>query len=1013
MRLPKLAINNYQFVLIIVLLAMIIGVTSYITMPKAEDPSMKSPYHVVSIIYPGTSAKDIEELVIDPLEKEINKVEDVFEIITTISEGLATIQVQTVHGVDVDQKHDDILSKINSVKPTLPKDIYDIGFMTFSPQDAVIKQIAIISETASFEKMKDVAESIEDKINKIQGIRDVEIVAYPEKEIRISLDFHKMSRLKISLNRVLGIIESNNTNMPGGDISAGQKSFTIKTSGSFKSIKDIQNLKIISDGQKLVYLKDIADINFDYEEYRYQGRFNGERCIFLSVTQKERQNIFAISEAIDVTLAQVKEKLPRDIRFETVVNQAELVDKRVNGFFVSLIQGIVLVGLIVLIFVGWRPSLIVMTVIPLSIVIALGALNTVGYGIQQISIAGLVISLGLLVDNGIVVVENIIRYMRLGYPIKEAAIKGTSEVGWALVSSTATTVASFLPMALMNNDTGDFLISLSFIVGFALTTSLFLALAISPMLATRVLKRHDVKKESIVERGVNWFIINVYRKALNFSLRNTAIAIFVALGCFIGSLMLFKAVGVSFFPDAEKPMALIYVDTPDGSNLEYTKKATNYVEGILDSTEYVKNYATNIGHGNPKIYYNIFPKSFDKTHGQLLVNLKEWNRERFAGFIADMREDFRAYPGAKITIKELVNGPPFVAPIEIKVLGKDIDVLKSVSKDLKKIIQNTEGTIDVFNPLALNKVDLKVKINKEKAAFLGIQIAEIDLAVRAALTGVAAADITTMDGKKYNLIVRLPVDERTKINDFNEIYLTTRTGAIVPIKQVARLEFQGGTSQIQHFNLERTAVVTASLAPGFNTKDVTETILGKLNDYHLPPDYSFYIAGEYETQQESFTGMAQLLIIVLIGIYAILVLQFKSFAQPLIIYSAIPLAFIGSIFALYITGWEFSFLAFVGMTSLVGIVINDSILLVDYANQLRSNGASIIHALKKSCETRFQPVILTSLTTVLGLLPLTLTNSSMWSPMGWTIIGGMITSTFLILLIVPVLYLLFSSKKTS
>jgi len=339
--------------------------------------------------------------------------------------------------------------------------------------------------------------------------------------------------------------------------------------------------------------------------------------------------------------------------------------------------------------------------------------------------------------------------------------------------------------------------------------------------------------------------------------------------------------------------------------------------------------------------------------------------------------------------------------------------LKQVSRDLKKIIQNTEGTIDVFNPLALNKVDLKVKINKEKAAFLGIQIAEIDLAVRAALTGVTATDITTMDGKQYNLIVRLPVDERTKISDFNKIYLTTQTGAIVPIKQVATLEFQGSTSKIQHFNLERTAVVTASLAPGFNTKSVTEEIIGKLNDYHLPPDYSFYIAGEYETQQESFTGMAQLLVIVLIGIYAILVLQFKSFAQPLIIYSAIPLAFIGSIFALYLTGWEFSFLAFVGMTSLVGIVINDSILLVDYANQLRSNGASIIHALKKSCETRFQPVILTSLTTVLGLLPLTLTNSSMWSPMGWTIIGGMITSTFLILLIVPVLYLLFSSKEIS
>ncbi len=1004
MKLPEISIKNSQFVLILVIMSLIIGVLSFMHMPRSEDPALTFPRYIVVAIYPGTSPEDMEELVVDPLEEAINEVEDIEEIVTTVSEGLAIIRADASFGIDIDQVYDKVLREINNVRDELPQDLASLETRIATPQDVTVLQIAMTSETASYARMLDHAEKLQDRIEGQKGVRTVKLMAYPEEEVRVSLDFAKMAQMNISLKQVVGVLKQNNANIPGGDISADHKSFSIQTSGSFKDIETIRQTVVNSDGEKLVYLKDIADVHFDYADELHIGRFNGQKSLFLVVTKDKESNIIELTERLKNIMEGFRQSLPGDIALYTAFEQAPAVASRVNDFFWNLLQGVVLVGAIIFLFLGWRPAIIIGSVIPISAMIAIGVLDFTGYAIQQISIASLVIALGLLVDNGIVVTENIQRFIKNGLSPREAAIKGTGEVGLAVVASTVTTLLSFFPLTLMESATGEFLRSMPLTVIYTLSASLLLALTFTPIMAARFLKSTNTDKPAPVENVLRFVRDRLYMPSLQTALRYPWRFVSLSAIGFVGCIALFPFVGTSFFPTADKPLLLIEVDTPYGSDISHTDKAVKFVESVLDTTSFVKNYTANVGRGNPQIYYNRIPKELKKNHGQLLVNFQEWDPDRFYETLANFRQLFAGYAGAEITFSELRNGPPFAAPIEIKILGDNLDEMRTAAAQLEKIIRETPGTLNVVNQFSRRKTDLKVKLNRDKAGMIGLSPEAVDLAVRTGITGLKVDDMTFANGKQYPLVVRMPFSEKPAIDDFDKIYLTTSSGGVVPLKQVAELQFESGIAQFGHYNLHRSVSVTADVYDANRTKQITEAIIARLPEIELPEGNEFYIAGEYETQQESFGDLGKLLIVALFSIFAVLVGQFRSIIQPVVIFSAIPLAFTGSILALFITGWTFSFFAFVGFTSLVGIVVNNSIILVDYTNQLIRSGMSLPDALVEACRTRFQPIVLTSLTTILGLVPLTLTNTSLWSPMGWTIIGGMVSSTFLTLVIVPILY---------
>lgn len=1011
MRLPKLAINNYAFVVVLVFLALSTGILSFLNMPRSEDPALNFPLYNVIAVYPGASPGDIEELVVDPIEEKINELEDLTEIRTTIKDGLAVIRVEGEFGINPDDQFDELRASVNTVRGKLPGDLNSLEVYQVSPLDVKILQIALVSDATPYSELIQWAERLEDKIEVIDGVRDVEIEAYPEEEVRIALDMEKMARLNIPLNQVTGIIQGNNANIPGGDMDAGGKNFTLKTSGGYQSTQELAQTVISARNGSIIYLKDIASIYQGYEDARYIGRFNGEKALFVSVTQKKGRNILSITEELDKVTEEFRSGLPEGIVLENAFKQGPAVASRVNDFFMNLLQGIGLVGIVILLFLGVRNSLIVMTVIPTSIIIAIYLLDISGFGLQQISIAGLVLALGLLVDNGIVVVENIHRFIKEGYSPMEAAAKGTSEVGWAIVSSTATTVLAFFPITQLGGGTGEFIQSLPLIVIFSLLASLVLALVLTPILASKLMRPVVGDKLTTAEKAMQSVVVNVYRKALHFSLARPWVVIAMGVLSLIGSAMLFPVVGVSFFPTADKPMMVVNIDLPEGSSFDRTNDAAVYVEEVLKKREEVSSVVMNIGHGNPQIYYNIIPKNYTPNHAQAIVHLKAWNPDEFYPLVEELRNEFDQYAGARIRITELKNGPPYEAPVAIKIIGDDLDTLKALSLELESLIAHTEGTMNVDNPLSLGKTNLHTQINREKAGLLGIQLADIDVAVRTAFTGNDLGEISLPNGKKYPIIARMEQGENVRISDFHRVSVGSVSGRQIPLGQVARLQFESDASQIDHFGLKRTVTVTSDVRENYNVTTITENIISRLETIDLPEGYEFYISGEYETQQESFGDLGQMLVIALLGIFAVLVLQFRSFSQPFVVFSAIPLAFSGSIVALFLSGFSFSFLAFVGFTSLVGIVVNTSIILVDYANQLVAKGMNVREALMQASETRFTPIILTTLTTILGLLPLTLTNSNLWSPLGWTIIGGMVSSTLLTLLIVPILYQWLTKKS--
>ena len=698
-----------------------------------------------------------------------------------------------------------------------------------------------------------------------------------------------------------------------------------------------------------------------------------------------------------------------NVQLYTVFDQSLSVEKRINGFLSNLIQGIILVGLFILLALGFRSSLIIIIAIPLSILIGLAVVDYSGYGLQQISIAGLVIALGLLVDNSIVMVENITRHIKLGHSPREAAVLGASEIGWPIISSTVTTLLAFIPIIMMPNEAGEFIRSLPVTIIATLSVSLLIALTLSPLIASLVIKNKDFEKKD--KNRISFpnllvkFIEGPYRRTLVYSLKNKILVLVIALLILAVSVYVFvKKVPKSFFPKAETPQLMVRINLPEGTNLDKTNETASWVESVLDTIPDIKHYATNVGKGNPRLYYNLIQRNYAKNFAEIYVELHEYDIEHFDEMVSNLRSIFVEYPGAEINVKEFEQGSPIAAPVEIHILGGEISVLQEISKDIETFVRNSEQVINIENELDKVQTDLFFNINKDKASMLGVPVFEIDRTIRAAISGWPVSTFLDQSGNEFNIVVRLPFEDKIRISDFDKIYVKSLANRLIPLNQLADIEFMEAPGIISRYNLERNARILGDLKKGANLDDIMGPVIKYLDEYPFPEGYHYKIGGELESREDSFGGMQMALIIAVLAILAVLILQFNSFVQPLIIFVTVPLALIGMVWALLLTNNSFSFTAFIGLVSLVGIVVNNSIILVDYTNILRRKGTSLYEAVQKAGETRFTPIILTALTTIGGLLPLTLIGGTLWAPLGWTIIGGLFVSTFLSLVIVPVIY---------
>ncbi|MFN9862036.1 MAG: efflux RND transporter permease subunit [Bacteroidota bacterium] len=1010
MRIAEFSVRNYQFTLIIFALVLAIGVNSLVNMPRGEDPETDQPSFSIVVVYPGTGPADMEKLVVDPMEKRINELDNLKRVTTSISDGLAVFRVDYKHESDRDEKYQEIIREVDALRKELPPDIYAINVQRFSSTDVNILQLALISETATYRELEEKVENLEDRLEKVKSLKKIETFGFPEQEVRVALNIEKMALNKIPVNAVLGALQSENANIPGGRIQMNTRNFNIKTSGDYKSVDEIKNTIVYSANGKILYLKDVADVSSGYEPESHITRLNGHRAVLLTASQKPGQNIFNVDDAVQPILEQFEKELPAHIKMVKNFDQAKSVSTRLSRFAKDFIIAILLVS-ITLLPLGTRAAIVVMISIPLSIFTGLFLLDTFGFSINQLSIVGLIVALGILVDDSIVVIENIERYLRAGKGKREASIEATKQIGLAVLGCTATLILAFLPLVFLPEAAGDFIRSLPMAVIFTVLASLFVSLTIVPFLASRILKTHESPEGNIFLRALKKGIHASYTRILHWCLRHPWATLGGTVVLFVMSLGLFKVVGFSLFPKSEKPQFLINIETPNSTNIFETDRVARYVEDELKKEEEIVYFTTNVGKGNPRIYYNVVGRSESSNSAQFFVQTKNISPEKKTKLIDALREKFMYYPNAKIEVKDFEQGPPLEAPIAMRIFGENLDTLRNISMRVEQLIKNTEGTIYVNNPLANQQTDLKIRINKEKAGLLGVSIADIDRSIRLGVAGLNVGKFTPGEGQDdINISVTLPKGQYANYDVFDKLQINSVIGQAIPLKQVATVEFETSPNLIRHYDKARFATVTSFVKSGYLYENVTNEVIKKLDAFPFPKGYYYQAAGEVENKQESFGGLSTIIMITVFGFIAVLVLEFGNFKSTLIVLSVIPLGVIGAVTMLFLTGNPLSFVAVVGLIALAGIEVKNSILLVDFTHQLRERGVELNEAIEKAGEIRFVPIVLTSLTAIGGLIPLAIEGNPLYSPLALVIIGGLISSTLLSRLVTPVMYKLLPPK---
>lgn len=1011
MKFTSFFVKNYQLTLVLFLMIIVVSVTTVMNMPRSEDPELNPPQFPIVIIYPGTSPQDMEELVVKPIEKKVTELDDIKEVKTTINDGVAIIEVEYKYSSDVEAKYQELVREVNGLRASLPQDIYKIDIKKITPTDVNVLQVALVSENASNEKMKYYAKELKEMLEKQKSLKKVEYWGAQEQAIRIDLQMDKIAKLNIPINYVVGNIQSEAVNIPAGSVRAGEKTFNIKTSGKYKNIEEIRNTVVFSANGNVTRLKDIADVNFSDEEQKHIVRLNGHRAVLVTAAQKEGENIAKTQKAYLPLLKKFEKTLPPNIDLVKNFDQADNVDKRLTGLAVDFLIAIGLV-LITLLPLGGRASLVVMVAIPLSLGLGIVALNAMGFSLNQLSIVGFVVALGLLVDDSIVVVENIERWLREGHSKTYAAIEATKQITLAVIGCTATLIIAFLPLVFLPEGSGEFIRSLPLAVITSVFASMLVSLTIVPFMASRLLKSDHNPEGNIFMRGLKKLISGSYTKLLDKALARPVTTMVIAMGLFIASLGVFKIIGFRIFPTSEKPQFLVNINMPLQSNIDATDRMARKVEKVLSAENTIDYFTTNVGKGNPRIYYNEIPENEKADFAQIYVQLKkDMNASEKRKMILKLREQFNSFAGARIEVKDFEQGPPVEAPIAIRLVGDDLDTLRSLAAKAETLMKNIDGAIYVKNDVDLMKSDLRLNINTEKSRSLGILTSDIDKTVRLAVSGLELGQYTNEKGDDYSIVINAPKDKFATLNTLNNIYVNNAVGVPVPLKQVSDMEFESSPTTIKHLDKERYVLITAFNREGVLAEKIINEFMGQSASLNMPEGYNIQLSGEVESREEAFGGSFGTVVIATIFLFImVLLLEFKTFKSMLIVLSVIPLGIIGGVLMLWATGNPLSFVAIIGFIALAGVEVKNSILLVDFTNQLREQGMELNEAIKQAGEVRFLPIVLTSLTAIGGLTPIALNSNPLISPLALVLIGGLVSSTILSRIVTPVVYKLIPPK---
>ena len=1015
------AVNKPISTLMVFLAIMVLGVASYIQLPVDQYPKMDPPYITVMATYPGANAADIEENVAKILEDQLNSVDDLKEMTSTSYDNLAVISLEFEWEVNLDEASNDVRDAVDKAMNNLPDDIDRPTIMRFNTSMMPILIYAVTAEESypGIDKILD--DKLITRLNRVDGVASVNIAGSPVRVVYVDLDPNKLDAYNLTLEQIGNKILTENRDISSGNVKMGDMDYTLRVEGEFDESDQIKNLVLGTQNNKTIYLHDVATVRDTLKDITLEQTINRGNGGVLMVTKQTDANAVAVANQAKKEIEKAMKELPSDIKFQIISDNSDFIVKSINNLQESLMYALIFVILIVFLFLGrWRATFIIALTIPISLIVAFIYLFATGESLNIISLSSLSIAIGMVVDDAIVVLENVTTHIERGSDPKQAAVHGTNEVAISVIASTLTMIAVFFPLTMVSGMSGVMFKQLGWMMCAIMFISTVSALSLTPMLCAQLLKLQKKQSKAFtmfyrpIEKSLDG-LDNWYARMLNWSVRHRSVIVIGCIVFFVASLFCAKGIGTEFFPAQDNARIAVKLELPIGTRKELaqeiSEKLTNYwlehYKGIMKVCNYTvgqadsdNTFASMQDNGSHIISFNISlvdPGDRDITLEQVCD---------------EMREELKKYPEfskAQVILGGSNTGMSAQASADFEIYGYDMATTDSVAARLKRQLLDVKGVSEVNISRSDYQPEYQVDFDREKLALHGLNLSTAATYLRNRINGAVASKYRE-DGDEYDIKVRYAPEYRTSLESLENILVYNAKGEAVRIKDLGTVVERFAPPTIERKDRERIVTVSAVIS-GAPLGDVVNAGNAIIDKMEMPSEVTIQVAGSYEDQQDSFRDLGTLAVLIVILVFIVMAAQFESLTYPFIIMFSLPFAFSGVLMALFFTNSTLSVMSLLGAIMLIGIVVKNGIVLIDYITLCRERGQSVLHSVVTAGKSRLRPVLMTTATTVLGMIPMAVgggQGSEMWSPMAIAVIGGLTVSTILTLVLIPTLYCIFA-----
>ena len=1013
-------IKRPVFTTMFILLLVVFGIRCYPEIGVDLNPDVDLPIVSVRVTYSGASPQEMETLVTKPIENRVSQVSGIKTLSSTVLEGYSETVLEFNIGVDPQVKASEVREKVASVRKALPDDIDEPVTQTVDINSRAIVAYTFASPSRSRGEIRRIVEdNIKDELQMVEGVSEVTVVGASQRAIRIVLKPEKLAEYGIAYQTVRSKLNANNYNTPGGKAKNDAMEITVRTLGKYNNINDIKQVVVANHNGRPVYISEIADVLDSWEDEDTFASANGVPCVMTFVRKQSKTNTVDVTDNVNAKMEELKHSnLPPDIIVDKVRDQSNYIRDNIADVWNAILFGGFLALLITYLFLrNFRATIIGGLCIPTSIIATFFMMKVMGFTLNNMSLMALSLAVGILIDDAIVVIENIFRHIEMGQTPFVAAREATEELTLAILATSLSLMAVFVPIGNMGETIGQFFKQFGLTVAFAVAFSTIVAFSLTPMVSAYWIKAETEEQSSkerthFVQRALDKFeagfqsVREMYDSLMAWALERPKKVVAVGIISLLLNLLLLPFVGTEFQPTYDSGEFSVNVKAPIGTSLQKTVELAKSLQQEISQLPEVKIVALNIGNGRNPV-----------NQGCLDIRLKPSNeRERsMQQIMDDLRGRFQNVEGLKVTVvSNQGGGRGDSRPVQIGLRGSNIKELKNYAQQLADMMRQTEGATDVDISDSEEQPEIVVKLDHAKASEFGLDATEVGKVVEMAIMGKSTSNSYTIGDNDYDIILQLEQSQRTNINDVMNLRISSSAGQFIRLGDIADVRYGSGPTRIEREDKQRQIVVyanTVGISPGDLISKVRNEYIPELN---LPPGYNYKMIGQADNMARSFKEVYKAVILAIVVVYMVLAAQFESFSQPLIIMVSLPFAIIGAILGLLVAGQTANMMSMIGFTMLLGLVTKNAILLIDYANQEREKGMSIREAVLLACSLRLRPILMTTLSTILGMLPIALgigEGAELRQSMGVVLIGGLTTSTLLTLVVVPLIYLLFEEWK--